>query len=124
MEVLRVGSLNINGGRDEHKRALVFETIEQKNLHVIFLQDTHSDTVDEVDWGIWWKGQYVLSHKTNVSAGVAILFSPDIRVDVLKTEEPVNGKLVVVKANIEGVLFYFLNVYAPTVWHERAIFFC
>ncbi len=30
MEVLRVGSLNINGGRDMHKRALVSEIIEQK----------------------------------------------------------------------------------------------
>lgn len=123
MEGWRVGSLNINGGRDERKHALVFKTIEPKNVHVIFLQETHSDTVNKVDWGILWKGQYVLGHKTNVSAGVAFLFSPDIRVDVLKTEEPVNGRLVVVKADIEGVLFYFLNVYAPTVGHEQAIFF-
>jgi len=39
-------------------------------------------------FGLWWKGQYVLSHKTNLSAGVAILFSSDIRVNVLKTDEP------------------------------------
>lgn len=72
MEVLRVGSLNINGGRDGCKRALVFETIEQKKLNVIFLQETHSDIANELEWGLWWKGQYILSHKTNVSAGLAI----------------------------------------------------
>lgn len=72
MEVLRVGSLNINGGRDGCKRALVLETIEQKKRNVIFLQETHSDIANELEWGLWWKGQYILSHKTNVSAGLAI----------------------------------------------------
>lgn len=123
MEVLRVGSLNINGGRDGCKRALVFETIEQKKLNVIFLQETHSDIANELEWGLWWKGQYILSHKTNVSAGLAILFSRDLRVNVLKKEEPVNGILVVVKADIDGVIFYFVNAYAPNVGHERLIFF-
>jgi len=52
----------------------------------------------------------LLSHKTNVSAGVAILFSSDIRVNVLKTDKPVNGRLLVVKADIDGVIFYFVNV--------------
>lgn len=123
MEVLRVGSLNINGGRDECKRALVSETIEQKKLNVIFLQETHSDIANEFEWGLWWKGQYILSHKTNVSAGLAILFSSDLRVNVLKKEEPVNGRLVIVKADIDGFLFYFVNAYAPNVGHERYIFF-
>lgn len=123
MEILRVGSLNINGGRDERKRALVNEIIEQKNLHVTFLQETHSDVANEVEWGMWWKGQYVLSHKTNVSAGVAILFSPDLRVNVLKTEEVVNGRLILVRVDIDGFLFNFVNVYAPNVGHDRNIFF-
>lgn len=47
MDVLRVGSLNINGGRDGCKRALVFETIKQKKRNVIFLQETHSDIANE-----------------------------------------------------------------------------
>lgn len=53
MEVLRVGSLNINGGRDGCKRALVLETIEQKKLNVIFLQETHSDYANDLEWGLW-----------------------------------------------------------------------
>lgn len=120
MNVLRVGSLNINGGRDMHKRALVSEIIEQKKLHVIYLQETHSDVGNEVEW---WKGQYKLSHKTNLSAGVAILFSPDLRVTVLSTEEPMNGRLLVVKADIDGEIYYFINVYAPNVGFERLMFF-
>lgn len=123
MEVLRVGYLNINGGRDMHKRALVSEIIEQKKLHVIYLQETHSDVGNEVEWGLWWKGQYKLSHKTNLSAGVAIFFSPDLRVTVLSTEEPINGRLLVVKADIDEEMYYFINVYAPNVGFERLMFF-
>lgn len=102
---------------------MVSEIIEQKNLHVVFLQETQSDIANEVKWGMWWTGQYVLSHNTNVSAGVAILFSPDLRVKVLKTEESVKGRLVLVKVVIDGVIFYFVNVYAPNVGHDRVSFF-
>lgn len=90
---------------------------------MLFSFKKHSNIANEVEWGLWWKGQYVLSHKTNVSAGVAILFSPALRVNVLKTEEPVNGRLVVVKADVDGVIFYFVNAYAPNLGHERVIFF-
>ena len=40
MKGLRVGSLNINGGRDRVKRALVMETCQLKTLDIIFLQET------------------------------------------------------------------------------------
>lgn len=38
-----MASLNVNGGGDEHKRALVKEVIKQEKLDVIFLEETHSD---------------------------------------------------------------------------------
>lgn len=74
MEILRVGSLNINGMRDGRKNEVLSEIINLKDLSVTFLQETHSSCSNEVNWGLWWKGEYVLSHGTNLSAGVAILF--------------------------------------------------
>ena len=38
MQSLKIGSLNINGGRDRHKRALISEVATQKKLDVLFLQ--------------------------------------------------------------------------------------
>ncbi len=55
-----MGSLNINGGRDRHKLALVSEVMLNKKLHVILLQETHSDIENEIEWGMWWKGQHIL----------------------------------------------------------------
>lgn len=70
MEVLTVGSLNINGGRNRYKHASVAELIHQKKLHVVFLKETHSDVDNEVEWAMWWEGQHRLSHGINLSAGV------------------------------------------------------
>lgn len=60
METLRIGSLNINGGRDSSKRALVNEIIEQKKLNIVFLQETHPDIVNETEWSLWWKGHKIV----------------------------------------------------------------
>lgn len=74
MQRLTMGSLNIHGGRDANKRALVSEVVSQKNIDVFFLRETHTIIADEVDWGLWWEGAHILSHGTNLCAGVAILF--------------------------------------------------
>jgi len=76
METLRVRSLNVNGMRDEKKKCLLSEMIRLKDQNVVLLQETHSDKGTEVDWGLWREGEKVLSHGTDLSAGVAVLFSP------------------------------------------------
>lgn len=107
MDNLRVGSINVNGGRDRHKRDLLLESIQLKRLNVVLLQETHSDVDNEADWKMCWKGQQILSHGTNLSAGVAILFSPETTVNILSSEEVIKGRLVLVKAEIEDFLFFF-----------------
>lgn len=75
MEPLRVASLNVNGLRDRRKQAVLSECLKLKNIGVTFLQETHSDKNNEVEWGLWWEGKYILSHGSNFSSGVAICFS-------------------------------------------------
>jgi len=74
MGSLRVGSLNMNGGRDRQKREMVKEVGKINRLDAIFLQETHSIIKDEVEWGLSWGGQVFLNHGSNLSGGVAILF--------------------------------------------------
>ncbi len=106
METLRIGSLNINGGRDGSKRALVKEIVEQKKFNIVFLQETHSDVANETEWNLWWKGHKILSHGTNLSRGVAILFSSSLDVIIVKVEEPVQGRLILVEAKIPRYAFF------------------
>lgn len=69
MGMIRVASLNINGGRDRSKRAMVAELINIKKVNVSFLQETHTDCKNEVEWCRWWEGESVFSHESNLSAG-------------------------------------------------------
>lgn len=57
------------------KRAQFFNFIEFKKANFILLQETHSDSSNEAHWLSEWKGKAILSHGSNVSAGLAVLFS-------------------------------------------------
>ncbi len=43
-----------------------------KSAGVVFLQETHTDVNNQIQWLSEWKGQAILSHGSSVSAGVAI----------------------------------------------------
>ncbi|TWW77612.1 Transposon TX1 uncharacterized 149 kDa protein ORF 2 [Takifugu flavidus] len=119
MNKLRVASLNINGGRDPQKRALVADMVAQKKLDILLLQETHSDGDNEVDWGLWWRGLSRLSHGTNLSAGVATLFSPRLDVRVTSTTEIAAGRALAVRAEVQGFVFCLINIYAPSQGSDR-----
>ena len=121
MYKVRVGSLNINDGRDRQKRAVISELVQQRRLDIVFLQETHSDKDNEIDLDLWWKGQYVLTHGTNFSAGVAILFSSGLDVNVISTTKIVTGRTLVVREEIQDISFCFINIYAPNHRSDRSI---
>ncbi len=60
MDILRVGSLNVNRGRDRNKRAIIAEYAYLKDMNVMFLQETHSDSQNEVELYRWC--ECILSH--------------------------------------------------------------
>lgn len=123
MEPLRVASLNVNGLRDRRKQALLLECLKLKNIGVTFLQETHSDKNNEVEWGLWWEGKYILSHGSNVSSGVAICFSPSCNFSILSEHEIEPGRLLAVKAKVNTHNVIFLNIYANNKGAERSVLF-
>lgn len=123
MEFLKIGSLNINGARDRSKWPLLKECLNLKETQVVFLQETHSNEENESDLGMWWEGDHVLSHGTNLSAGVAILFSTRCKVKILSKSEAVKGRLLALRVEIKNRVFGLINVYAPTTGRERIAFF-
>lgn len=123
MGSLRVGSLNINGGRDRKKRVLTYDYMRQKGVNVILLQETHSDIENEVRWGTEWEGEFVLSHGTNTSAGIAVMFSQGLGVRVIVKEEVEKGRALIVQAEVHGYMLIFVNVYAPNRGPDRVRLF-
>ena len=94
MSEVHIASMNVNGANNSRKRAQIFEEIEQKNIDIAFLQETHSSEDNVVDWMKGFSGGSVLSHYSNVSGGVAILFSKNFKPISYDVEEIVRGKML------------------------------
>lgn len=115
MDILRVGSLNINGGRERNKRPMTLEYVHLKDINFMFLQETHSDSQNEVEWYRWWEGECILSHGTNLSAGVVVLFSKHLDLKILSTIELEKDRVLMAVVEIKELKFLFINVHAPNI---------
>ncbi len=111
---VNAATLNLNGARDMHKRAKLFEVIHQKKIDVTLLQETHTDLNNAADWAVEWNGIAVLSHNTSLSGGVAILFAKSFSPHSYQVEEVIKGRRLKVRASFENVVFVFICVYIPT----------
>ena len=87
------------------------------------MMETHTDRANEVDWGWWWTGCYRLSHGSNLSAGVAVLISPSLDLRLALYTEIIPGRLMAVRAEIQGISFVLVNVYAPNEGSGRLVLF-
>lgn len=117
------GSLNINGCRDIVKRTALFEHLLIKKLNIVFLQETHTDVDNQLQWRDEWKGQVFLSHGSNTTAGVAILVAVELQAVNPSLFEIITGRLMRLDIDIEGLSFSFFNVYAPNIHTDRIAFF-
>ncbi len=59
---------------------------------------------------MWCGDECILSHGTNLSAGVAIIFSPNTKVRIMIKQEIEPERLLAVRVEINGI---FVNIYAP-----------
>ena len=117
-----IATLNMNGARDGGKRAMFYELAKQKRADVFFLQETHSDGDNAVDWSKEWEGLVILSHNSTVSGGFGVLFSNNFIPHSYTVDEILPGRLLKVQACYENESFVFICVYAPTVAVERMVF--
>lgn len=85
----------------------------------MFFYKRHILIDNESEWDRWWEGTCVLSHGTNYSSGVAILFSQNINVNILVVEEVVKGRVLLMHMEFEGTVFVLINVYALNSGPER-----
>ncbi|CAM2112214.1 unnamed protein product [Caretta caretta] len=85
--------------------------------------ETHTDPAAEASWRLEWGDRVYFSHLTIRTAGVATLFSPDLRPEVLGVAEAVPGRLLHLRVRLEGLVVNLVNIYAPTSGPERLRFF-
>ena len=68
MAALSLITLNVNGIRDRSKRSRVFQFCRQLGADVVFLQETHIASDDDVHlWSYEWGGGFFASIGTQMS---------------------------------------------------------
>lgn len=123
MDISKISSLKIVGGKGAQRRALVDEIFKQLKLDFILLKETIGDSDNKIDWRLWWRGQPRLSHDTDLSAVVAVLFSPSLTINILSHSKPIPGRLFIIKVKISCFIFLIFNIYAPNSFLECVAFF-
>ena len=72
--MVRFGSINVNGLRNDKKRQNVFNWLKSKKYDVILLQETHCEnSTEEYEWAKDWNGTSLWCNGTRLSKGVAVL---------------------------------------------------
>lgn len=88
----------------------------------MYVQETHIDYSNTIDWEKEWEGKVVLTHTSSSRDGGAILFAKHFLPVSYQVEEIIAGRLVIIKTEFEKYRINFINVYAPTNGTERVIF--
>ncbi|CAM2115704.1 unnamed protein product [Caretta caretta] len=86
-------------------------------------QETHTDPAAEDRWRLEWGDGVYFSHFTTWQAGVATLFSPTLRPEVLGVNEAVPGHLLHLRVRMEGLVVNLVNIYAPQMSSRRPQFY-
>ncbi|CAM2112899.1 unnamed protein product [Caretta caretta] len=89
----------------------------------VFLQETHTDPAAEDKWRLEWGDGVYFSHFATWQAGVATLFSPNLRPEVLGVTEAVPGHLLHLQVRMEGLMVNLVNIYAPQMSSRQPQFY-
>ena len=105
-------SLNVRGLRDQIERKSIFSYLRDQKATFCFLQETYSNSNDEVVWKAEWGGDIVFSHGSCHSRGVCILIYPKVKGKIELLFQDNSGRIVLITSEINGLKVSLCNIYA------------
>ena len=123
MEGLSILSLNVNGLRDNTKRRKIFNYLNNTDHNIFYLQETHSDPIIIKKWSEEWQGKTLWSSGSNFKCGVAILFSKNCNINILKSLTDNEGRMLGANIQKDNTQVQLINIYSPNKPQERPQFF-
>ena len=126
MVAFSVATLNVNGIRDDGKRARIFEYLRSLKYDFYLLQETHVQVEDferlSAEWGeagspcFWNPGG-------NRSRGVGIVCNVSLDFEHLEVKRDFDGHLINLKLSIHDWQLQIVCIYAPNDPRGRSEFF-
>ena len=123
---ISICSINVNGLRNPVKRRQIFDSCNSQGVDILLLQETHAAGYMEARaWGKEFGGRGFWSFGTNVSCGVAILFSKNKKWDLTDNLRDNKGRLISITVNTQNSTdkIRIINCYAPNDPGYRQCFF-
>ena len=114
-------SFNVKGLRDYKKRRKSFNYARGHTTRnrIVFFQETHSSREIENDWANQWGDKIIYSHGSNDSRGVLIAFREGLDIKIENELKDTNGRVIILKAFIQGSDFLLINIYNANVEKEQ-----
>lgn len=69
----------------------------------MFVQETHSDDLNEIDWRKEREGAVLCSHMSSTRGGVAVLFAKHFSPVSLKVKQDMPGRHIAIRAQFEKI---------------------
>ena len=115
-KTITINSFNCRGARNSIKRQNIFRWLKDNYFGITFLQEVHSTLTDEVKWQREWGGVIRFSHGEFNARGVCILIPPGLNpeIKIIKEQKDNQGRLIMLKVEIESKTYILINVYCPT----------
>ena len=120
---LNMISLNCRGLSNVKKRKSIFSWCKKQKGDIIFLQETHSTEKAEKEWKINWGGEIFFSNGKSNKRGVTILIKKGLDFEEEKVITDSRGRIIIIRAKIQGAPLVLANIYAPNKDKELVDFY-
>ena len=112
---------NVKGLQKKSKRLKVFNFLKQKlgNDGLVFMQETHSTTLDVDKWKSEWGGELFLSHGKSNACGTAIGFTKNFDFKIENISYDKNGRITIIEILKDDVRYLLINFYNANVDSEQ-----
>ena len=110
--LFKLFSQNVRGMRDKKKREKLYHRFRDKG-DIIFVQESHCTSADEIMWENEWNGDVYFSNGSSNSKGVMILVSNRIEFECKNVICDSEGRFILMRCVIKGLSIVLCNIYAP-----------
>ena len=111
--MINIVSVNVRGLQNNKKRKELFLYFKKMKYDIVLMQETHSEKCNETIWSSEFGSKIYFSHGDSKSRGAAIVFKPDLNVEIVRETNSEIGRYVILDIKIHDKVFTIANVYAP-----------
>uniref|UniRef100_A0A3Q1GUH1 exodeoxyribonuclease III n=1 Tax=Acanthochromis polyacanthus TaxID=80966 RepID=A0A3Q1GUH1_9TELE len=112
---LKIYSWNVKGLGHLVKKKKIISSLKTKKCDIAYLQETHLMENEIIKLHKDWVGHIYYASGSSKSRGVAILIHKKLQFKCLNFFTDNNGRMVVLKAEVQGIEIIFANIYAPNL---------